>query len=136
MLPDGSAGEYHYVHTPGPPFVIPVRDDGSIVLVKQFRYLLKKESLEFVCGGVKNNDFDKTAKDELAEEAMLAASNWKQIGEFDPFNGATDELCRIYLATGLSAATKERDASEEFEIVQMNVSDLRRQSRKELYGTG
>lgn len=123
-LPDGSAGEYHYVHSPGAAMVIPVHDDGTLVLVKQFRYLWKKESIEFSCGGVKNADYLGTAKNELAEEAHLAAAHWRQIAEFNPFNGAADEVCRVYLASGLTDATRARDASEEFEILRMSVDEF------------
>ena len=123
-LPGGQTGEYHYVHTPGAAMVIPVHDDGTLILVKQFRYLWKRESMEFACGGVKDGDFLSTAKNELAEEAQLAARDLRQVGEFNPFNGATDEICRVYLATGLSEATRERDASEEFEVLRMTVAEF------------
>ncbi len=123
-LPDGTAGEYHYVHSHGAAMVIPVHDDGTMVLVKQFRYLWKKESIEFSCGGVKNDDYLGTARNELAEEARLAAENWKEVARFNPFNGATDEVCRVYLATGLSEAVRRRDASEEFEILRMTIGEF------------
>lgn len=123
-LPDGSTGEYHYVHTPGAAMVIPVHDDGSITLVRQFRYLWKTDSIEFPCGGVKNGDYPATARDELAEEARLAAGELKQVAEFNPFNGATDEVCRVYLATKLTEASRASDASEEFEIVRMSVAEF------------
>lgn len=121
-LPDGSAGEYHYVHSPGAAMVIPVHDDGSITLVRQFRYLWQKDSIEFPCGGVKNGDFPGTATNELAEEARLAAAELKQVAEFNPFNGATDEVCKVYLATKLTEARRARDASEEFEIVRIDIA--------------
>ncbi len=104
--------------------VIPIHDDGTLVLVKQFRYLWKKESVEFACGGVKGGDFLASAKNELAEEAQLAARELRQVGEFNPFNGATDEICRVYLATGLSKSTRERDPSEEFEVLRMSVAEF------------
>ncbi len=123
-LPDGTAGEYHYVHSHGAALVMPVHQDGSLVLVKQFRYLWKKESIEFSCGGVKNDDYLGSAKNELAEEAHLAASGWAQVAEFNPFNGATDEVCKVYLATGLTVTSRARDASEEFEIIRMSVGEF------------
>jgi ADP-ribose diphosphatase len=130
-LPGGETGEYHYVHTPGAAMVIPIHEDGTLVLVKQFRYLWKKESVEFACGGVKGGDFLSTAINELAEEAQLASRDLRQVGEFNPFNGATDEVCRVYLATGLSKASREKDASEEFEVVRMSVANF-----EELAGNG
>ncbi len=125
-LPNDGVGEYHYVHTPGAAMVVPVRYDGTLVLVKQFRYLWKRESIEFPCGGVKNGDFAATAKAELAEEARLAADEWKVAGEFNPFNGATDEICRVYLAMKLSEASGEMDASEEFEVLTISAAEFER----------
>ncbi len=123
-LPGGQAGEYHYVHSPGSVMVVAVEDDETLVLVRQFRYLWKRESIEFASGGVKNGDFLMTAKNELAEEAHLAAAEWKEIGEFNPFNGATDEVCRVFLATGMSRAYREKDESEEFELLRMSVTEF------------
>lgn len=117
-LPDGGTGEYHYVHTEGASMVIPVQDDGKIILVRQYRYLGARESLEFPCGGVKaGKTFEETAAQELAEEAGLAAGSLEWIGTFNPYNGVTDELCRVYLAAGLLEAESLPDDTEEFERI-------------------
>ena len=123
-LPNGNVGEYHIVHTPGSTVVVPIHADGSLVLVRQFRYLWKKESLEFPCGGVKGGDYEATARAELAEEAQLAADTLRQIGIFNPFNGVTDEVCKVYLATGLTDSARERDESEEFEILKVSLAEF------------
>jgi ADP-ribose pyrophosphatase len=123
-LPDGKTGEYHYVHSNGSSMVVPVDENGRLVLVKQFRYLWKRESVEFPSGGMKEIDPVITAKNELAEEASLAASHWQFVGEYNPFNGATDEIARVYFASGLSEAKREKDASEEFQVVKMTVLEF------------
>ncbi len=104
--------------------VVPVDESAQLVLVRQFRYLWKRESLEFPGGGIGREEPLTSAKNELAEEANLAASKWELVGEYNPFNGATDEVARVYLATDLSVSEKEKDPSEEFEVVRMSVSDL------------
>jgi ADP-ribose pyrophosphatase len=72
LLPSGKHGEYHYVHTNGASIVVPVLNDGRVVLVNQYRYLNDKESLEFPCGGVKDGfTYEETAVHELEEEAGL-----------------------------------------------------------------
>ena len=49
--------------------LLPVRDDGRIILVNQYRYLNEKESLEFPCGGVKDGQsYEETAKHELEDK--------------------------------------------------------------------
>lgn len=125
-LPDGETGQYHYVHSPGSSMVVPVDAQGRLILVKQFRYLWKRESIEFPAGGMKDPDPLAAARNELAEEAGLAASEWKLVGEYNPFNGATDEIARVYFASGLSEAKKKRDATEEFEIVKWTVQEFQK----------
>lgn len=123
-LPDGEAGEYSYVHSHGSVMVVPVDKDGRVVLVKQFRYLWQRESIEFPGGGVKAGGFAQTANDELAEEAGVAASNLELVGEYDPYNGVTDEISKVYFATGLREVEKEKDPSEEFEVIKLTVQEF------------
>ncbi|MCL5268173.1 MAG: NUDIX hydrolase [Bacteroidetes bacterium] len=123
-LPNGAPGEYHYVHTLGAAMVVALDRTGSLVLVKQIRYLLMKESIEFPGGGVKGEDFLLSAKNELAEEAGFSAANWTLVGEFDPYNGVTDEICRVYFATGLEEVVKEKDPSEEFEVLKLTADEF------------
>lgn len=129
-LPDGGVGEYHYVHTPGSSMIVPVTDEGRLVLVKQMRYLWQRVSIEFPAGGVKNGDFLETAKNELAEEANLSAREWILAGQMNPMNGITDEVCNVYIATILSPAFKERDQSEEFEIIFLTTEEFKEKISK------
>ncbi|HTX19230.1 MAG TPA: NUDIX hydrolase [Bacteroidota bacterium] len=125
QIPGGVKGEYHYVHTEGSSLVIPVREDGRVVLVNQYRYLRDRESIEFPCGGVKaGSSYEITAKAELEEEAGFAAQSWEVVGEFNPFNGATDEMCRVFIARRLLPVPPRPEATEEFEILTELPSDV------------
>ncbi|MBM4166488.1 MAG: NUDIX hydrolase [Ignavibacteria bacterium] len=125
VLPNGNSGEYHYVHTNGSAMIIPILNDGKFLLVNQFRYVMNKESLEFPCGSVKEQfSFEATAKCELAEETHYAAKEILCIGEFNPYNGVTDELCRVFLAKHLFPAIVPHDESEEFEIVCLSKDEI------------
>ncbi len=116
LLPQGIQGEYHYVFTRGAAMVIPVLPDGKVVMVNQYRYLNDRESLEFPCGGVKENyTYEETATEELAQEAGYKANHLHYIGSFNPYNGVTNEICKIFIATGLEPATSLPDITEEFE---------------------
>jgi ADP-ribose pyrophosphatase len=115
-LPDGRRGEYHYVHTNGASMIIPVLGDGRIVLVKQYRYLNDAESLELPCGGVKEgHTYEQTARDELQEEGGFIAQSWALVGRFNPYNGVTDEICKVYVARDLTEVQPKPDETEEFE---------------------
>jgi ADP-ribose pyrophosphatase len=117
-LPSGSHGEYHYVHTNGASMIVPVFEDGRIVLVNQYRYLNDRESLEFPCGGVKDgHTYEQTARHELEEEAGYISNTWNMIGEFNPYNGVTDEICRVFIAKELKEVPSKPDDTEEFEKV-------------------
>jgi ADP-ribose pyrophosphatase len=118
--PGGDEGEYHYVHTPGSVMVIPVTEKGNLLLVRQFRYLNRREGLEFVGGGVRGGlSAESAAASELKEEAGLVASELREIGEFNPMNGVTDEICKVFVATDLVTVDAAPDASEEFELVEL-----------------
>lgn len=124
-LPSGKTGEYHYVHTNGSSMVIPVLGGGTLLLVNQYRYLLEKESIEFPCGSVKNgSNHDETARDELAEETGHSAKVLTKVGEFNPYNGVTNEMCHVYMARDLEYVGGTPDETEEFEIVRMTPAEI------------
>ena len=94
-------------------------------MVKQYRYLNDRESLEFPCGGVKaGSDYDATAALELAEDTGSKASTMRRAGEFNPCNGMTDEICRVYVARDLSPWPAPKDPTEEFELHAVAPTDL------------
>lgn len=111
-------GAYHYVHTRGSSMIIPVMADGSILLINQYRYLNKKESLEFPCGGVDEGlTIEENAVKELREETGYSSTNIVKVGEFSPYTGASDEMCSVFIAKELFPHPLQNDATEEFEIL-------------------
>lgn len=105
-IPGGIDGEYHFVHTHGSSMVIPVLPDGRIVLVNQYRYLCDRESIELPCGGVKEGKtYEEMAAIELAEETGFTSASITAVGEFNPYNGVTDEICRVFIARDLVRTT-------------------------------
>jgi ADP-ribose pyrophosphatase len=100
-------------------------DDGRIVMVRQYRYLCVEESLEFPCGGVKAaSDYVSTATAELEEEAGYKAAELIHAGQFNPFNGITNEMCRVYVARGLTHIGAKPEATEEFEHLLLKPSEI------------
>jgi len=124
-LPNGEVGDYFYVHTNGSSIIIPVLDDGRLVMVKQYRYLRDEESLEFPCGGVKaGSNYLTSAVQELEEEAGYTAAKMIQAGEFNPYNGVTNEMCRVYIARGLKHVGSKPDPTEEFEHLELTPAEV------------
>jgi ADP-ribose pyrophosphatase len=118
LLPSGKQGEYHFVHVKGSSMILPVTGEGKIILVNQYRYLTDRESIEFPCGSVKENStYEETARHELAEETGFDAGNIVAVAEFNPYNGVTDEICKVYIARKLYPVDVAHDETEEFEIL-------------------
>ena len=124
-MPSGKNGEYHYVHTNGSSMVVPILGDGKLILVNQYRYLVGKESIEFPCGSVKDgSSHDETARHELQEETGFSAKGLFPVGEFNPYNGVTNEMCQVYVARGLEYVGGTPDETEEFEIVRLAPAEV------------
>ncbi len=124
-IPDGVSGEYHYVHTEGSSMVIPVREDGTLILVNQYRYLCDRESIEFPCGGVKpGKSYEEMAMVELEEETGHRADVLVKVGEFNPYNGVTNEFCAVFVGRKLSRTAPKPEATEEFEILEYTPADV------------
>jgi ADP-ribose pyrophosphatase len=125
ILPGGKQGEYHYVHVDGSSLIVPRLPDGRIILVRQYRYLGGTTSLEFPCGSVKpGSSYDETAVHELAEETGYESADLCCIGTFNPYNGVTDEMCRVFLADNLRPVPQTPDETEEFEQVTMAPAEI------------
>jgi ADP-ribose pyrophosphatase len=127
LLPSGKRGDYHFVHVKGSSLIVPVLGRGELILVNQYRYLAQRESLEFPCGSVKEEfTFEETARRELEEETGFSAGDLQPAGEFNPYNGVTDEQCRIYIARNLTPTQAHPDETEEFEQIHLSTSELDR----------
>ncbi len=125
QLPHGKEGVYHYVHTNGASLIIPIMENGNVVVVKQYRYLCDRESVEFPCGGVKNGvSYEETARHELGEETGYTAKTLDEIGEFNPYNGVTDEICKVYVARDLQFIGGVPDETEQFEVLQLPPEEI------------
>lgn len=113
-MPNGTRGNYYFVHTTGSSMVVPLRDDGRVLLTCQYRYLVDRASIEFPAGGVKKGQsYEDAARDELREESGYEASELISVGEMIPMNGITDEVSKVYLARGLRPVGQALEYTEE-----------------------
>lgn len=114
ILADNSQGDYYYCETPGAVMVIPVLDDGRLILVRQFRYLVDKHSIEFACGSMLANEISfETAKRELLEETGFRAGELMKIGEFEPVNGYCKDKTCVYVGVELQQLTSPTQNNNE-----------------------
>ena len=118
QIPNGIQGEYNYVHTNGASMIIPITKEGKIILVNQYRYLCDKESIELPCGGVKDGkSYEEMAHIELEEETGFRSNDLQYAAEFNPYNGVTNEICKVFIAKELVQSKAVPDSTEEFEIL-------------------
>jgi ADP-ribose pyrophosphatase len=124
-MADGKRGNYFFVHTNGSSLLIPVMDDGKILLVKQYRYLTDSVSLELPCGGIKDGQNDEdAARAELVEETGYDCKKLRRVGRFLPYNGLSDEFCTVFISKGLEEVGKRPDVTEEIEVVTMTPDEI------------
>ena len=102
--------------------VLPIDGDGSVVLVGQHRFPFADYSWEIPeGGGPKDEDPLAGAQRELAEEADLAAGEWREILRVQLSNSVTDELAIGYLATDLRPASGAVHADDTEDIAMVRV---------------
>lgn len=98
---------------PGGAVVIPVKDDGKIILVKQFRYPLQMWLIEFPAGKLDyNEDPLICATRELEEETGYKAKKFVKLGEILTAPGYCTEILHIYKATELVPGNHNREEGE------------------------
>lgn len=113
--PDGEEFERHVVHHPGAVAVVPLHDDGTVTLLRQYRAALEHDLLELPAGtrDVHGEDEQRTAERELVEEAGLAASSLEHLVTLHNAPGLSDETVSVFLAQGLTEVADDRQGVEE-----------------------
>jgi 8-oxo-dGTP pyrophosphatase MutT (NUDIX family) len=95
--------------------VLPIDDEGYVHLVGQWRFALDRYSWEMPEGGADQDEsWEDCARRELEEEAGLKAQSLQFALRMDMSNSLTDELCVVFIATGLSAGSAAPDDTEVF----------------------
>ena len=114
MLMDGSIAEYTYLDRKGGVVILPIYSDGRILLVNQYRYLVKKNCWELPAGGIEDGETPiNAAIRELGEETALRANKWTEFVIFYPSNGISNEIVYMYLATSLESQDWQTDGENE-----------------------
>jgi ADP-ribose pyrophosphatase len=112
-LPDGKHATREFVEHPGAVMILPVFDDGRVLLERQFRYPVGRVLLEFPAGKLDPNEDELTcAKRELQEETGYTAREWTFLTRIHPVISYSTEFIDIYLARGLTAGDAQLDEGE------------------------
>ena len=123
-LPDGGEAVREYVRHPGAVLIVPLLEDGRVVLVRQFRYPHGRDFVELPAGKLEPGEPHlETAKRELAEETGYAAAEWRRLGVIHPSVGYTDEAIELWLAQGLSPGVPRPDGEEFLEVLELPLEE-------------
>jgi ADP-ribose pyrophosphatase len=117
--PGGEEFERHVIRHPGAVAVVPLHDDGTVTLVRQYRAALDHDLLELPAGtrDLADEAEQGTAERELVEEAGLAASSLEHLVTFHNAPGVSDEAVVVFLARGLTEVADDRQGVEEEAMV-------------------
>ena len=113
--PDGTTFTRDVVHHPGAVSAVPLLDDGTVVLVRQYRAPLERAVLEIPAGirDVDGEDPAATAERELVEEVGLRPARLELLSVFHNSPGCSDEEVWVFLATELESVPHDRQGREE-----------------------
>ncbi|MBS7298442.1 MAG: NUDIX hydrolase [Eubacteriales bacterium] len=124
-LPNGEIGERELVEHPGGVAVVAVDDEGNILMVEQYRKPYERNLLEIPAGKLdKNEDIEDCGRRELEEETGYIAEKFEYLGECYPSVGYTNEIIRIFLATGLSKTSQNLDDDEFLNVYKLPVREV------------
>lgn len=124
-LPNGNLAIREYLEHPGAVAIVPMFDDGSILMERQYRYPLSRAILEIPAGKLDvGEDPLECAKRELKEETGFEADEWILLGRIHPVISYSTEFIDIYLAKGLHQGNAQLDDEEFLDIFKASMEDI------------
>lgn len=112
-LPDGSTSTREWIKHPGASAVVPVFENGDVMLVRQFRYPMAQIFYEAPAGKIDpGEEADTTAKRELKEEAGLECQRFAYLGHLYPGIGYSDEIIHLYIAWNITSFKQQMEEEE------------------------
>jgi ADP-ribose pyrophosphatase len=128
-LPNGHPLQIEVVRHPGSVVIIPMTDDGRVILVRQYRHAVGRSLWELPAGSLKEGeDPAQAAIRECHEEIGLVPTNVERLGSFFPTPGYCDEEMIFYKAIGLREPREgdeaHPDEDEDIEARSFAIDDL------------
>lgn len=118
LLPDGTTSRREWLHHPGAVVMIPMLDEHTVILERQFRYPLRRHFYELPAGKMEEGEDPlATAKRELIEECGYEARTWEHVTTLHPCIGYSDEHVELYLARDLHHVGNKLDDGEFLEVL-------------------
>jgi len=124
--PGGLRATREVVTHPGSVVVLPVLDDGKVVLIRQYRHATRQYLWELVAGRIDGGETPKrAAARELVEETGYRAKRFSVFLDVFPTPGFVEERMFILLAEGLTAGEAQPEEDEKIEVRAYSLKDLK-----------
>lgn len=124
QLPNGFTVDLETIRHPGAAAVVPLKDDGTVVMIRQFRHAAGGFIYEIPAGKLdRGEDPLNCAERELEEEVGYRASSFELLSSIFTAPGFADEVIHIYKAVGLTKGRQQLDRDEVLEIIEMPLGE-------------
>ncbi|MDF0645690.1 MAG: NUDIX hydrolase [Nitrospira sp.] len=124
-LPNDTTVDLEIVRHPGASAMVPIKEDGTIILVRQFRHAAGGFIYEIPAGKLHPGEDPKLcAARELEEEIGYRAEYFTLLSSILTAPGFTDEVIHIYKATGLTKTQQQLDTDEVLEVVELSLREV------------
>lgn len=124
-LPDGGSAFREFMRHPGAAAVIPLFEDGTVLVERQFRYPMDRIFIELPAGKIDRGEHPlATARRELAEETGYVADEWFFVTTIHNAIGYSDEHIDLYLAKKLRKGEAHLDAEEFIQSFRVPATEL------------
>ena len=119
-LPNGHTVDLEVIRHPGAAAVVPMKDDGTVVMIRQFRHAANGFIYEIPAGKLhpQEDPLDCAAR-ELEEEIGYKAGRSELLSSIFTAPGFADEVIHVYVATGLTPGTQNLDQDEVLDVVEL-----------------
>jgi ADP-ribose pyrophosphatase len=123
-LPDGNTAFREFITHPGAVAVLPLLDNGQLLLERQHRYPLGRDFIEIPAGKLDEGEtIQRCAERELLEETGYRAARWTHLGTAHPCIGYADERIEYFLAEGLAYEGRQLDEGEFLDVFAVPLAD-------------
>jgi ADP-ribose pyrophosphatase len=124
-LPDGNTTFREYLIHPGAVAIMPILNDGRILLERQFRYPVDAAMIEIPAGKLElGEDPLLCAQRELLEETGYSAKSWEFLGRIHPVISYSTEIIDIYLAKDLTLGERALDEGEFLDVFAATLDEM------------